>query len=608
MIQLFINDTEIALDDNFSFKQIDENPAITSVGEFTLDMEISLEMGMNVKAFGIINRINNQFIPKEWPAMMILNNKVSRGRAIYISNTNTTVTVQYVSGNSELNYFANQEKKIWEMDWGIETEIDLNRAKQSVQQAGYQSDGFHFVCAPVRFAGNIVNNFTLKNETDILIPSTAFPIENIDGPIVMMPYLMHYVEKLPELLGFTIHTNVLLSNVKAKSMYILNNAVTLSYASALPDITLGEFIEIIEDTFNVIFIIDKTDLTLDIVYRHQYIAERPVIDLENVLDTYTRTHTEEMNERLNKFNINRITYDLPDELYYKFHRFESYWETKVLVRFENIFADILSFLTDNPDWFYNRNGYLRDSNDISYLYCDKPSQEMFNRRISDSRSVYLFNKFKDVNRGSWGVELKLKTIPAEIEKNTIRVGWNPNPQPKEIQFHYQLPTSKREFVYSDMFLYFGKPVAEMIEEGAPSISRSTVMETSLFMGLIKMFITSAAVTVDFSTYYPFSCNDIYPDFGIDPANSEVYRFENWAISYFRNNAPEGYRLNSLMDSYAQNKSFDSSKEYVMEIKENPMLSTSFLFRINNAIYIPVRFERDVSKKNELVRGYFYKML
>ncbi|HBB00755.1 MAG: hypothetical protein A2W86_11920 [Bacteroidetes bacterium GWD2_45_23] len=608
MTQLFVNDIEIALGDNFSFKQIDENPIITSVGEFTLDIVISIQTGQNAMAFGMIHRLNKRNIPAEWPAAMIVNNKVSHGKAIYISNTDTTVTIQYVSGNSELLYFANQDKKIWKMDWGIESAIDSARARQSIQQTGYETNGFHFVCAPVKLNDTIVNKFTLANETGTSIPSVAFPINGVDGQIIMMPYLLHYVEKMADMFGFTMKANVLLSNDRAKCTYLLNNFNSLAYANALPDMTLSEFIEIIEDEFNVIFLVDKTKQSLEIVYRHENISSRTTIQLNNVIDAYTRNVSEESDDKLSRFKVNKFSYELPDDLYYKYHRLDDYWDLRAIFIFQGDFATLLNFLTANPDAWYNKNGGFFDNQGNYYLYADKPSQEMFSRKITSSRSVYIFNKFRPAGFGNWDNELILKMIPPVIEKGSIQLNFHPGqPDLKQFEIHYQFPQSKYDL--SDASAYETIPLADMIEQGVPNVTRKTDLETCIFMGEIKAFITPVTVDdVTFATYYPYSCNDIYPDFGIPPSSSEVTRFETWALSDFMNYVPGSYRLENIVNTYVLNSYFDTTKEYVMQMEDNPFLSTSFLFEINNAIYIPLRFERTISDKPEMVTGYFYKML
>lgn len=607
MTQLFINEIEIALGDNFSFKQIDENPVITSVGEFTFDIVISLQNGQNALAFGMIHRLNKRDIPKDWPAAMIVNNKVSHGKAIYISNTDITVTIQYVSGNSELQYFANQDKKIWEMDWGFETSLDYAIARQSIQQSGYQTNGFHFVCPPVKLKDTIVNNFTKANETALTMPSTAFPINGIDGPIVMMPYLLHYIEKMAEMFGFTIKSNVLLINAKAKSTYLLNNFDSLQYADALPDITLSEFIEIIEDEFNVVFHVDKTKQSLEIKYRHENISSRTTIQLKTVLDTYTRNVNEESDDKLKRFQVNKFSYDLPDDLYYKYHRLEDYWLLRAVFLFQGDFAALHSFLTTNPDAWWNKNGGYFDGQGIYYLYGDRPTQDLFSRKITDTRSVYFINKFMSAGFGHWDNELILKMIPPIMEKGTFQLRFHPD-QPDVIAYdiHYQLPVSRYEL--ADANQYALVPLADMIEQGAPNVTRKTELETCLYMGEISAFVTSETGDITFNTFYPYSCNDYFPDFGFAPSSADTIRFETWALTSFSNFVPASYRLENQMNSYYLNRYFDSTKEYVMQIEDNPFLATSFLFEINNAIYIPIRFERSITNKSEMVTGYFFRML
>ena len=608
MKQLFINNIEIALDNNFSFKQIDENPVITSVGEFTLDIVISLQIGQNARAFGMIHRRNKSDIPSEWPATMIVNNRVSHGKAIYIANTDTTVTIQYVSGNSELQYFANQDKKIWEMNWGAEFAIDYARARQSIQQTGYQTTGFHFVCAPVKLKDIIVNNFTVADETGQSIPSTgAFPINGINGEIIMMPYLLHYIEKMADMFGFTMKSNVLVNNTRAKHTYLLNNFNSLLYADALPDITLREFIEIIEDEFNVIFQVDKTEQSLEITYRYENISSRETIRLNEVVDAYTRNVNEESDDKLNRFNVNKFSYELPDDLYYKYHRLNEYWELKATFLFQSDFTALYNYLTANPDAWYNKNGGYFDSQGNYYLYADKPSQDLFSRKITSSRSVYIFNQFRSSGFGNWDNELILKMIPPIIEKETFQMLFHPGQSDeKPFGLYYQLPVSQYEL--SDGAHYEIIPLVEMIENEVPKVTRKTELETCIFMGEIKAFVISPTESVTFTTYYPYSCNDIYPDFGFLPSSVDVIRFEDWALNDFMSHVPGNYRLADIANSYYLNRYFDTSKEYIMQMEDNPFLSTIFLFEINHAKYIPIRFERTISDKPEMVTGYFYKML
>jgi len=137
MIQFFIENQEVILPDDFSFTQIDENPLITNNGEFTLDITVSLRNGKNAKAAKFINRINKIDIDTSYNALMIDDGKYKHGTIIIQSHTNTDMTFQFVAGNSELNYLAKNDKKIWELDWGTESAIDYARALASLNQTGW---------------------------------------------------------------------------------------------------------------------------------------------------------------------------------------------------------------------------------------------------------------------------------------------------------------------------------------------------------------------------------------------------------------------------------------------------------------------------------------
>lgn len=612
MTKLIVNDIEIALGSDFSFQVVDENPVITSVGEFTLDITVSLKMGMNARAFGMIGRVNKRNIPAHWPASLIVNNKASYGKAIYLSNTDETVTIQYVSGNSELRYYTGQNEKIWQFDWGQTDPITYEWAYWSILQNGYIPGMFPYVCAPVKLGGEIVNNFKLKDETGTL-PFNPFQIESIEGPIVMMPYLLYYVEKLPELFGFTLKSNVLRDNLKAKRMYVINHVNSVYFADALPDITLGEFIEIIENTFNVIFLVDKVKLTLDIKYRNEYIDECPVVKVENVLDAYTRNSSENSDDMLKRFKADYFMYDLPDAPYYKYHRISNDVLGKTVVFHRGTYQDMKDYLVANPSAGWNSNVIEVTTNyDGSdrryYIYSDPPPLDLFSREIVSGKNVYQVHKFENKGFSTWRNVMSLKLIPAVFEKEKKEaVLWLGTSNAKVYDVYYQLPVSNYELISTGSALAFGVPVTELIDNGVQDVDRGITLETAIFMSDIKAFVVKESENITFDVYYPFSCNDNFPDFGLEPGNPNSSRFDTWATGYFNSINYGTYRLEEYVEMYRNNNVFDSDKEYVFQFSEHPFLLSSNLFEINHAIYIPIRFERSVSEKNDLVTGYFYRM-
>ena len=225
MIELFINNHEALLPKDISFTLIEENPEITNNGEFTLDITLSLLEPMNAIAFGFLNRLNKLSINKNADARMIIDGSVRQGQVVIASNTDIDITFQFIAGNSELNYIAKNEKKIWELNFGTEGIIDFAKAFQSINYTGYGlhhiSFGYdiqiNYVCAPVKISGIIYNDFKLT--TKFMDPQ--IPMTEIDR-IIMQPYLLYYINMLPQLLGYSLKHNVLNDDNRANKMYLLN--------------------------------------------------------------------------------------------------------------------------------------------------------------------------------------------------------------------------------------------------------------------------------------------------------------------------------------------------------------------------------------------------
>ena len=116
MIRFFVNNIELVLPEEYSIQHIEENPLITEKGEYTFDIEVSLTEPQNIRALKHLNRLNNTLIEADFDSMMIRNNVPVLGRMVTISNTNTTASLQFLAGNSEVIYLTSDEKKIWEID------------------------------------------------------------------------------------------------------------------------------------------------------------------------------------------------------------------------------------------------------------------------------------------------------------------------------------------------------------------------------------------------------------------------------------------------------------------------------------------------------------
>ena len=59
MTQLYIDGTEVALPEDFTFELIRENPYFTKGGAFTLDISLNLDIPVNARLYQHINRFTS---------------------------------------------------------------------------------------------------------------------------------------------------------------------------------------------------------------------------------------------------------------------------------------------------------------------------------------------------------------------------------------------------------------------------------------------------------------------------------------------------------------------------------------------------------------------
>ncbi len=725
MIQFFIENQEVILPDDFSFTQIDENPLITNNGEFTLDITVSLRNGKNAKAAKFINRINKIDIDTSYNALMIDDWKYKHGTIIIQSHTNTDMTFQFVAGNSELNYLAKNDKKIWELDWGTETAIDFNRSVLSITQTGYiweitsganlvrngkfisrsyipvwdsvyrtvslesgktytfsitgiasqsgstgeitaviknssstvtilasaiysfpdsvfenthtvtftsavtdanckiivsrsaspvilrslkvelgniatewcpnASDVCNFVCAPIKVDTELINDFEFNIASSSEYDENWFKFDHMTGKTIMQPYLLYYINKLPSLLGYSLKYNVLNEDFRAKVMYLVNATDSLNYADALPDMTVDEFIEAIENFFNVTFLIDQKDKSLSIHTFQTNMALKQTVKLQNALDAYERNF--EQDTKPVKFGFTKLSYDLSDSIYFNYQKFSDAILSKCeLLKFTS-FNHIFNYVTSNP--LIDKYKIYRDmSNNEDYISCNEPTLNLFTQNIDDSRHITLVNKFQSVGTSS-AVELILKIAPAQIDYATRTFYYAEH---ANITGHYQLPKSSNAYsIIEDLGL------KDSIENGLKEVTRLEKLEVTLYLGLVEFLETPWG---SINTPYPFSYADINPEFGKPPSMTYTV-FEDWRFDKYIQKAITTLKIvgeNGIISDYHQASIIDMSKKYFFEIPDSPYITADNLFEFKNQKYIPISLERTKSRKKGLVKGTFYRML
>ena len=160
MIELFLDDKPAILKENVSIKLTRENVYFTKSGSYTYDVELPLQCTENRAIFGSINRkdVDTEFA--EYHALLRVDNVILlEGRAIINSVTESSVKVQLLGGNADMN-FTRQGSEIY-ID-----ELDIGDWMTEVRVYNpFEPDTAHY-------HGNAMGMFYLEYQ-DMIAPSGA---------------------------------------------------------------------------------------------------------------------------------------------------------------------------------------------------------------------------------------------------------------------------------------------------------------------------------------------------------------------------------------------------------------------------------------------------
>ena len=101
MTELFVNNEQVVLPENFSTDIIEGNPFINPIGETSLDITVSLLEPGNAHIFGYLQRTNsNKDVAESLPCTLIVNTKEYHGLCIILEFSDEDVSIQLVFKNS----------------------------------------------------------------------------------------------------------------------------------------------------------------------------------------------------------------------------------------------------------------------------------------------------------------------------------------------------------------------------------------------------------------------------------------------------------------------------------------------------------------------------
>lgn len=286
MIRLEIDHQEVALSADTSFDIEYKNPFFTKEGERTYDIDIDLSHSGNAVLYRHLDRDtvterpqNRRAVVYDGPRVLI------SGIEIVLSVEDHVTKIQILGDNSELNYLSGGDTGIRELDFG-----EMLNDYESWQDI-YHTGGLG-LCYPqvsslystflVPAGGGMYgvrNNFIRRTDNGALIPANPE-----DVPWIKQPFLLYYVEKLIELLGYDVGENDLMKTEAWRGLMVTNPIDTHYFADVLPDWGIDEFLSQIERFFNCFFMVDQKHHTVHVKYVKSFYSGRPVVELQEVMD------------------------------------------------------------------------------------------------------------------------------------------------------------------------------------------------------------------------------------------------------------------------------------------------------------------------------------
>lgn len=574
MTELIIDGYSVALPKDFTTSVKTENPVLTKNGEYSYDITLSLTNKTNQRIFGFLNRINIKHAEMEWSAVMIVNNQVLlNGRAILVSNTESSISLQLISGNSELNFLIGGDKLINTLDLGSVGELTAKEANESLKS---HWPLFNYVIAPI-YNGGIINSY----EVDFNVSEWSIT------RIIVQPYLGYYIEAIPQALGYTIKENVLRNNRFLSMLYILNISSSREFKDFIPGKTAAEFLTEIEKFLNVVFVVDKIDRSIRILEYAGIHETFGVVTLE-ASDEYNVYTEEEGVETGSNYQI--CEYDLPDTTYFKLNSIDK----SILKEAEKV---------SYPDWntlydsvknslgnYYNKNIIFYSEASESYYLVDIDADSKYYMRRCN-----LFGKTSQTEEDE-DATIKFGIIPAEITVQRIwyRFGGNP------YWGYMQYPKSSLDKSESSET---EKGILDKIKTGEKTTQSGTsYIECALYCGCYYILNKGGSYVVP-SKRYPLSVTDYLLE--IEPTKEMIPDIHEDNLKHYT------FRLDSkngrFSNIYSYNSVIDHKKKYEFTFLTTKIEDPRSIFIIRNRSFICQEIEYTITSDglNYLAKGIFY---
>lgn len=465
MIEHYLDGNRVYPSKSEKIQITSENAILTRSGSYTLEVKFPLEIFDNREFFGNLDRIDVTKQRVTWD-IEIKNNgaTIILGTATLVKATEKEVSVQYLAGNSQVNFWENAEKTyideydyntneegkdrvdVWASDysahwiygyggptrsgkWG-NGGFSQTGKKKSISELYffYKENPYKYVKADDLFFG-VKGEFCFANVYDedydwseddtwkakhgisvgngITYGQMVFSMAEVAHGMTMwancvMPHLLFVIKQIIQKRGYTIERNDIMYNRYVEDLYIASPRLSLKIADALPHWTVKEFFTQIENFFNCTLIFDEEKRTCSFV-QNTTILEAEKIKIEEIIEEHEEEISNEESSEANIFSSNIKYKDIGKEGAIR-------CDDATRKKYKTIFGEGLDDLIDKakrvpkPEW-----NFYRDKNLKGYSYG------------WNGREMLPIDYLCSLHRGS-EEDFELKVVPARISHRYYPTG------------------------------------------------------------------------------------------------------------------------------------------------------------------------------------------
>lgn len=570
MTQLIIDGQEVVLPQNFSTTVKRENPFFTKSGEYTYDVTLSLDNDVNQRLYGFLHRVNKKDqLKSDRKAVLMADGHVyCRGTEIITRWTEQSVTIQIVSGESELNYFMSQDKKVEELEMGKVTNDSWTEIRRKInyhvadKEQGEDAQKCDW-CAPfVILPGGTVANWIRANQDD----ETLCP----------QPYVVPLMKKLFLAMGYEDADLKELKKDGFEYLILVNTRHTTEYGKMLQGWKVLDLITAIEHLTGVIFIVDSASNTVRAVRKADFFNDAPKRTLRNVTDAYETEVADSDSQDDADWATSNVEYDMPDNGQTRLMQLPEGVKEESSTRDYDSLDSIITAIKAFPSYDAAKEARI--------IYHDTSTDRYYIAARRDSYDVKIIENAGDVYP-KWTFDIvKVHGEPVPLEVDMFR----------QLHRSDSLPTIQVEITPAPMY-FWGSPYGcELIDMRNSESTEQSEEETTPadFEEFIDGY-TNRETTA--AHLYAAFFSGVYDLGGVAYTDSEhvrkLFKLYNYEIIDSPTESGDRYfegslRLKDIDNAvYEQQYAIDTSKAITFETYDPNVADTRDVFIISNKAFV-----------------------